>query len=126
MKKIIFKKISDAEIQALASNSIKEVVLCETTFTRPVVTHKPETKEIVFGEFKYSLVSIYTTAEIAEFINDKSRELLSTTYRKVEDCGEYFEITEYEPEDYIAEINGEVENGVLHTSGSVTDDVLSL
>lgn len=126
MKKIEFKKITDAEIQALASNSIKEVILCETTTTHPVVTHKPETKEIVFGAFKYSLVSIYTTADIAEFINDKTRNMLKATYQKVEDCGEYFEVTEYEPTDYLVEIDGKVVNDVLHTSGDVTDGVLSL
>jgi hypothetical protein len=124
MKKMIFKKISDAEIQALVNNSIKEVILCETTTTRPVVTYNAETKEIVFG-YKYPAY-FFTYEEIAENINDTSRKLLSTTYQKVEDCGEYFEVTEYEPTDYLVEIDGEVENGVLHASGTVTDGVLSL
>ena len=121
MKTMLFKKITDAEIQALASNSIKEVILCETTTTRPVVTHNPETKEIVFGAFKYSLVSIFTTEEIAESINDRTHNMLKATYQKVEDCGEYFEVSEFEPTDYLVEINS-----VLHTFGNVTDGALSL
>lgn len=124
MKNLIFKKISDAEIQALVNNSIKEVILCETTTTRPVVTYNAETKEIVFG-YKYP-VYFFTYEELAETINDTSRKLLSTTYQKVEDCGEYFEVTEYEPTDYLVEIDGEVTYGVLHTSGTVKDGVLSL
>lgn len=124
MKKSIIKKITDAEIQALVNNSIKEVILCETTTTRPVVTYNAETKEIVFG-YKYPAY-FFTYEELAENINDTSRKLLSTTYQKVEDCGEYFEVTEYEPTDYLVEIDGKVVNDVLHTSGDVTDGVLSL
>lgn len=124
MKKIIVKKITDAEIQALVNNSIKEVILCETTTIRPVVTYDAETKEIVFG-YKYPAY-FFTYEELAENINDTSRKLLSTTYQKVEDCGEYFEVIEYEPTDYLVEIDGKVENGVLHTSGTVKDGVLSL
>ena len=124
MKKHIVKKISDAEIQALVSNSIKEVILCKTTTTRPVVTYNAETKEIVFG-YKYPAY-FFTYEELAETINDTSRKLLSTTYQKVEDCGEYFEVTEYEPADYLVEIDGVVTDGVLHTSGTVKEGVLSL
>lgn len=124
MKKNIFRKIKASDIDALVNNSNKEVILCETTTTRPVVTYNAETKEIVFGA-KYP-VDFFTYEEIAENINDKSRNMLKATYQKVEDCGEYFEVTEYEPTDYLVEIDGEVENGVLHTSGTVKDGVLSL
>ena len=75
MKKIFIKKITDAEIQALVNNSIKEVILCETTTTRPVVTYNDETKEIVFG-YKYPAY-FFTYEELAENINDTSRKLLS-------------------------------------------------
>ena len=50
--------------------------------------------------------------------------MLKATYQKVEDCGEYFEVTEYEPTDYLVEIDGKVENGVLHTNGKVESNTL--
>lgn len=42
-------------------------------------------------------------------------------YKLSNNRGEYIEVT-----DNIVEIDGKVENGVLHTSGTVTDGVLSL
>ena len=104
MKKIKIKKFKAFEIDALVNNSNKEVILCETTTTRPVVTYDAETKEIVFGS-KHP-VDFFTYEEIAENINDKTRNMLKATYQKVEDCGEYFEVTEYEPTDNIVEIDG--------------------
>ena len=123
MKKILVKKISGADIDALASNSIKEVILSEVKY--PTITYNAETKEIVFGNLKYSLVSIFTTEEIAEFINEKNHEGLKDNFLKVEDCGEYFEVTDFETlEEYRIFIDGEVENGVLHTNGKVESNTL--
>lgn len=105
MKKIKIGKIKPFEIDALVNNLFDVVILCKTTTTRPVVTYDAETKTVVFGASKHP-VDFFTYEEIAENINDKTRNMLKATYQKVEDCGEYFEVTEYEPTDNIVEIDG--------------------
>ena len=108
----------DSKIQNLIDRDCKNnwQGYIEMLFTLRILTELAEFAKTKLADF----------ADIFFGLEKEKYRFEGWMYKLSNNRGEYFDLTDYEPTENIVKIDGEVVNGVLHTSGTVTDGVLSL